>query len=152
VNREELDAMLQRGSTEKIRISDFHLRSRVEDIQDRGFHEEVAASLVIKQRASEERSMMRDIVMRLAETRRTGIAEIDEHIGDDSKIKISIEENGTTHLVDLNSPKVRLSREVDEPQEAGVEVYRAYLESEAHRFMGVVAAKVWGENSNVWQH
>jgi hypothetical protein len=144
--------MLQRGIAEKIRISDFHLRGRVEDIQDRGFHEEVAASLVITQRANEERSVMRDFVMRLSETRSTGIAEIDEHIGDDSKIRISIEENGRKHIVDLNSPKVRLSVEVEEPPDITADSYREYLEEEANRFMQVVATKIWGENSNVWQH
>ncbi len=152
VNREQLDEILNRGITEKIRISDFHLHRRVEEVQDRGFHEEVSASLVIRQRADEQRNMLRDIVRSLAETRRTGIAELDEHIDENSKIKISIEEDGRTHLIDLSSPKVRLSREVNEFPETDIESYRDYLEREANEFIGIVATKIWGEQSNVWQH
>jgi hypothetical protein len=155
VNEEELKKLLARSTTRRIQISGFHLYKRPEDIQEHGYHEEgIRANLVIRETAKKERgpaNRLKELVLNLSgDKRSTGIEELDEHIGSDSKIRVSLEEDGANHLIDLDSPKLRVSIEVDEPPETKIPAYRVYLENVAHDFMGEVAAQIWGENSDVW--
>ena len=152
VDKMALDALLKIGVIDHIKIFTFHLRPRVEDIQDHGLHEEVSASLTIKQNVNEDRGKLSFMAKKLSIERSTGIAELDEHIDFDSQIKLSIDEDGQKHTIDLSNPKLRFRTEVDEPTGTKSKEYRSYLDSEADNFMKRVADKIWGENSNVWKH